>query len=91
MQQCNSSPYNRLYKILASKNSMSSENDKPDDEVMCVCSGTTRGEIRTLFFQGKDRDAISRWTSALSGCGGCEWDIESYLGELAEGDEKLEK
>jgi hypothetical protein len=27
---------------------------------------------------------ISNWSGALSGCGGCEWDVEQYLKELAE-------
>jgi coenzyme F420-reducing hydrogenase gamma subunit len=31
-----------------------------------------------------DINAISRWTGALSGCGGCEWDIADFLKELAE-------
>jgi bacterioferritin-associated ferredoxin len=31
-----------------------------------------------------DMEAISRWTGALSGCGGCEWDIAPFLKELAE-------
>jgi len=50
---------------------------------MCSCSGTKRGFIKSLFEQGKDIQAISRWTGALSGCGGCEWDIADYLKELA--------
>lgn len=54
------------------------------DEVMCHCSGTTRGEIKSLFEQGLDMDAISRWTGAISGCGGCEWDIAQFLNDLAE-------
>jgi bacterioferritin-associated ferredoxin len=58
----------------------------PPDEVMCHCSGTRRGEIQKLYEQGLDIDAISRWTGALSGCGGCEWDIVPYLKELAEQD-----
>lgn len=29
-------------------------------------------------------NAISRWTGALSGCGGCEWDIAQFLKDLAE-------
>ncbi len=53
------------------------------DEVMCHCSGTRRGNIQTLFEQGLDMEAISRWTGALSGCGGCEWDIADFLKELA--------
>lgn len=54
------------------------------DEVMCHCSGTRRGNIQALFEQGLDINAISRWTGALSGCGGCEWDIADFLKDLAE-------
>ena len=54
-----------------------------EDHVMCHCSGTKRDYIRSLYEQGMDIDAISRWTGALSGCGGCEWDIGDYLKELA--------
>lgn len=57
---------------------------QPSDDVMCHCSGTRRSYIKNLFEQGFDMDAISRWTGALSGCGGCEWDIADYLKELAE-------
>jgi bacterioferritin-associated ferredoxin len=56
----------------------------PADEVMCHCSGTKRDNIKSLFEQGLDMNAISRWTGALSGCGGCEWDIAQFLKELAE-------
>jgi bacterioferritin-associated ferredoxin len=28
---------------------------------------------------GLDIDAISRKTGALSGCGGCEWDIGEFI------------
>ena len=54
----------------------------PVDEVMCHCSGTRREYIRQLFEQGMDIQAISGWTGALSGCGGCEWDIADFLKEL---------
>lgn len=54
------------------------------DEILCPCSGTTKGQIKSLFEQGKDIDAISRWTGAISGCGGCEWDITEYLELLAQ-------
>lgn len=57
--------------------------DSPD-EIMCHCSGTTRGYIQNLFEQGLNVDAISQRTGALSGCGGCEWDIAEFLKELAE-------
>ncbi|HSI45205.1 MAG TPA: (2Fe-2S)-binding protein [Methylophilus sp.] len=52
------------------------------DEVMCSCSGTTRGMIQDMVKQGKDLDAISRYSGALTGCGGCEWDIGEMVKEL---------
>jgi NAD(P)H-nitrite reductase large subunit len=55
----------------------------PDDIIICSCSGTKRSQIERLFNQGMDLDEISRWTGALSGCGGCEWDIEGLLITLA--------
>jgi NAD(P)H-nitrite reductase large subunit len=58
--------------------------DQPADEILCQCSGTRRGNIQNLFEQGLDIQAISRWTGALSGCGGCEWDIAAFLTELSE-------
>ncbi len=63
---------------------MDTKNAGPADEVMCHCSGTKRGNIQSLFEQGLDMHAISRWTGALSGCGGCEWDIAQFLKDLAE-------
>lgn len=54
------------------------------DEIICPCSGTTRGKIQALFDQGMDVDAISRRTGALSGCAGCESDITQFLKMLAE-------
>jgi len=63
---------------------MSAKNANPTDEVMCRCSGTRRDNIQRLYEQGMDVDAISRWTGALSGCGGCEWDIADFLKVLAE-------
>jgi len=58
--------------------------DITEDAVMCHCSGTRREYIRNLYEQGMDVDAISRWTGALSGCGGCEWDIADFLKALTE-------
>lgn len=63
---------------------MNTMNAKLADEVMCDCSGTTRGKIQSLFEQGLDIDAISRMTGAISGCGGCEWDIAQLLNDFAE-------
>ncbi|MEI7457222.1 MAG: (2Fe-2S)-binding protein [Nitrosomonadales bacterium] len=62
---------------------MSTKNTDAADPIMCHCSGTRRGNIQSLFEQGMDINAISRWTGALSGCGGCEWDIAQFLQELA--------
>jgi NAD(P)H-nitrite reductase large subunit len=56
----------------------------PADEILCPCSGTTRARICQLHAQGFDIDAISRKTGAISGCGGCEWDISELLNALAE-------
>ena len=62
---------------------METKPDSPENVVMCHCSGTKRDYIKSLYEQGMDIQAISRWTGALSGCGGCEWDIGDYLKELA--------
>ncbi len=63
---------------------MNTKNSNTADEVMCACSGTKRGNIQSLFEQGMDMDTISQWTGAISGCGGCEWDIAEFLKDLAE-------
>lgn len=53
------------------------------DEVICDCSGTTRGKIISLVEQGiVDSDTISRKTGAISGCGSCDHEIETLLDEL---------
>ncbi len=61
---------------------MNNPDDNVIDEVMCTCSGTTRGQIYDMVMQGKDLDAISRYSGALSGCGGCEWDIGEFVKAL---------
>jgi NAD(P)H-nitrite reductase large subunit len=59
---------------------MCKANPNPEDEIMCDCSGTTRGKIHQLCEQGIiDLDTISRKTGALSGCASCEWDIETLV------------
>lgn len=52
------------------------------DEIMCDCTGTTREKIQQLVAQGFDMEAISRKTGVNTGCGGCEWEIESFVKEL---------
>lgn len=69
---------------------MDTNNTAPEDEVMCQCSGTRRNNIQSMFEQGMDMDAISNWTGALTGCGGCEWDIADFLKELAAQEDRPE-
>ena len=58
---------------------MSEEKDNLIDEIMCACSGTTRGKIYDLVLAGKDFEAISQWTGVNTGCSGCEWDIQAFV------------
>jgi NAD(P)H-nitrite reductase large subunit len=54
-----------------------------DDDIICDCSGTTCGKIKSLVEAGiVDTDTISRKTGAISGCGSCDWDIEKLLDNL---------
>lgn len=62
---------------------MTKQVDNKVDDVICTCTGTTYGEIAELASQGYDLDGISRKKGVLSGCGGCEWDVEVLLDELA--------
>lgn len=68
---------------------MNTKNENAADEIMCTCSGTTRSKIKLLFEQGMDMDDICGWTGAISGCGGCEWDVAEFMKELAEQKDSL--
>lgn len=59
-----------------------SKTENPDDEILCFCSGTKRGQIRRLYLAGMDMQEIASQTGAMTGCGGCEWEIEYFLKEL---------
>jgi NAD(P)H-nitrite reductase large subunit len=62
---------------------MSEYSDHDNDEVLCDCSGTTKGKILSLIDEGVDTlDAISRRTGTNSGCGSCEFDIQDLLDEI---------
>jgi NAD(P)H-nitrite reductase large subunit len=63
---------------------MNTNNTNIPDEILCPCSGTKRSKILSLIEQGFDADSISRKTGAISGCGGCEWDIAELIKEFAE-------
>jgi bacterioferritin-associated ferredoxin len=61
---------------------MSESNDVLINEVLCTCTGTTYGQITDLVGQGYDLDGICSKKGVLSGCGGCEWDLEVLMQEL---------
>jgi bacterioferritin-associated ferredoxin len=62
---------------------MSSTNQlQSADDVICICSGTKRCYIEKLVQQGLDVDEISQRSGALTGCGGCEWDIAELVKAL---------
>lgn len=63
---------------------MDARNKAFDEEVICMCSGTTRGKVRKLFNEGMDLEAISNWSGVLSGCGGCEWDVATFINEISQ-------
>lgn len=77
-------PVNPFFSKSVNSLKMNAKNADPADEIICYCSGTTRGDIQRYFAQGLDIEAISQWTGAISGCGGCEWEISVFLHELAE-------
>lgn len=57
-------------------------NSEDHEEVICACSGTTRGKVLQLIEDGVDNmDRISRITGACSGCGSCDYDINEMLTE----------
>ena len=58
------------------------QNNQDLNEVICPCSGTTKGKIKSLVEIGFDLEAISRKTGALTGCSGCEWEIAEFLKEI---------
>lgn len=59
---------------------MSEQDLSADNEVICYCSGTQKQEIQKLIAQGeRDMERISRITGALSGCGGCEFEMKQLL------------
>lgn len=58
------------------------ELNQPDD-IMCPCSGTKRSTIQRMFEQGLTVEEISQRSGALSGCGGCEWDIAEFVESLS--------
>lgn len=54
--------------------------DDEKSDVICLCSGATKEQIRELLDDGTvDLERISRITGALSGCGGCESNLKEFV------------
>jgi bacterioferritin-associated ferredoxin len=54
------------------------------EDRICICSGTTTAQIKTLIDQGMtDLDSISRATGACSGCGACDFDVLALIKEYS--------
>ena len=63
---------------------MNDINPDQKQDVICHCSGTTKGQIRDLVSNGVNNlDEISRMTGACSGCGACDVLVLELLAELA--------
>ena len=59
------------------------ENEIDEGQVICPCSGTRISHLRRYVERGiVDVTAISEGTGALSGCGGCEFDVLEVLDRL---------
>lgn len=55
-----------------------------EKDVICYCSGTTKGNIKGLINNGiNELDRISRETGACSGCGACDMLILELIVEYS--------
>ena len=68
---------------------MATDIENSTDEIICTCTGTTYGDVADLFLQGYDLDGIASKKGVLSGCGGCEWDVETFLEQLVIDQKKI--
>ncbi|MDC9725118.1 MAG: (2Fe-2S)-binding protein [Gammaproteobacteria bacterium] len=56
------------------------QNTSDHDDVICECTGTTRGKVQSLIDDGvTDFDQISDATGACTGCGSCDILISEML------------
>jgi bacterioferritin-associated ferredoxin len=76
-------PFAKNLKSIDHPAMMDMQNNTFPHEVICHCSGVTRDELRCLQAAGFNMDAISRRTGAITGCGGCEWDIAEFMQSLS--------
>lgn len=66
---------------------MANEKENLAEEIMCDCTGTTRGKIFDLVQLGFNLDQISSKTGVNTGCGGCEWEVECFIDALNDGNQ----
>ncbi len=72
--------YCSITELKSSNDYMNDISQYSKNDIICGCSGTTSAQIQALLNQGVlDLDRISRITGALSGCGGCEFDLQVLL------------
>ncbi len=72
--------YCSITELKSSNDYMNDISQNSKNDIICGCSGTTSAQIQVLLNQGVlDLDRISRITGALSGCGGCEFDLQVLL------------
>lgn len=61
-----------------------SEKEQDDlKEVICDCTGTTKGKVLSLIKNKADLDKISSATGAATGCGSCDVDIINLIDDHA--------
>lgn len=61
---------------------MNKSDPEENDEVICSCTGTTRGKVIQLIKKGaKDLDKIASVTGASTGCGSCDVEVQDILDE----------
>lgn len=54
-----------------------------DQDIICPCSGTRVGRIRTRFQDGlRSLEQLADATGVCTGCAGCECDVASLIAQL---------
>lgn len=63
---------------------MNATDQAEQDEIICDCTGTTKGKVLSLIEQNADLDKISSATGACTGCGSCDVEIMNLIAEHRE-------
>ncbi len=62
---------------------MNTATTEQDEEIICHCTDTSQGKIKTLFNEGcTSFDAMSERSGVCTGCGGCEDSVRDLLNDL---------